>query len=317
MTRIETLTAYKCNFSYLRRNNPLIDKQREAIKKGDSPEYSFSDFMETYKSFIGGLVFGENTDRAISLSEEKINVKDRNNIKIWHLIPNAGKQGKPITVMKQTGKKYNFGSDAAALYDYHIFVYENSESIIAIFHRQNGSGCKSVFLETANKAIKHKGLKFEMELIAPITDKMENVVPTRVTLQYAKTNKSTDVADNMGRKRKKYIVRDLGLNLEENENKRIFDIIRDMQFGKINKVEAFAKIKAEIKDADEYNDAVVRLKIGKHSRGIRWNDFEHIMGARDITNDLYSAYKVSKDYVGELTKLANNYYKEIVESGEV
>lgn len=48
MAKIETLTAYKCKFSYLQRNNPLLEKQREAIKEGKDPEYSFSDFIDVY-----------------------------------------------------------------------------------------------------------------------------------------------------------------------------------------------------------------------------------------------------------------------------
>ena len=44
MTKVETLTAYSCKFSYLQRNNPLIEEQREAIKEGKKPEYTFSDF---------------------------------------------------------------------------------------------------------------------------------------------------------------------------------------------------------------------------------------------------------------------------------
>ena len=43
MTKVETLTAYSCKFSYLQRNNPLIEEQREAIKEGKKPEYNFSD----------------------------------------------------------------------------------------------------------------------------------------------------------------------------------------------------------------------------------------------------------------------------------
>lgn len=31
MTKVDTLTAYRCEFSYLQRNNPLIEEQREEI----------------------------------------------------------------------------------------------------------------------------------------------------------------------------------------------------------------------------------------------------------------------------------------------
>ena len=34
MARIETLTAYRCVFTYMQRSNHLIDKYREDIKLG-------------------------------------------------------------------------------------------------------------------------------------------------------------------------------------------------------------------------------------------------------------------------------------------
>lgn len=117
MARIETLTAYKCKFSYLERNNPLIEEQREAIKAGEKPEYSFSDFIDDYQKYTTNLAIGVNSDRAIILSEDKIYKNTKGNVRTWHLVPYAGKQGKPITVVKRSsGKKYDFGSDSAALY---------------------------------------------------------------------------------------------------------------------------------------------------------------------------------------------------------
>jgi hypothetical protein len=317
MSRIETLTAYKCKFSYLQRNNPLIEKQREAIKAGEAPEYSFSDFISTYQAYTEHLAIGDNTDRAISLSAEKITETDKDGLKMWHLAPSAGRQGKPVTVVKKAGKKYDFGSDSAALYEYHIFVYENKEDLVAIFHRQNGSGCKSVFLETANKAIRSKGLKLEMDLIVPLTDEIKDATATKITLQFTKQNKSSDVADNINSSKKKHIIRDLGLNLEVSENSKVLRIIKSMQSGKIDQAEAFAQIKAESKDLADYNDAEITLRVGNRYRKVPWNEFESIMGTHDISYALYEAYKISHDFVGELTKLAYEYYREIIESKEV
>lgn len=317
MAKIETLTAYKCKFCYLQRNNPLIEEQRDAIKAGEEPDYTFSDFIDIYKTYTENLAIGENTDRAIFLSAEKVSIWENDNIKMWHLVPSAGKQGKPVTVIKKSGKKYDFGSDSAALYEYHVFVYENGNEIIAIFHRQNGSGCKSVFLETANKAIKSKGLKLEMDLIVPMMDGIKDATPTRITLQFTKQNKSSDVADNMNGSKKKHIIRDLGLNLEESENNKFLRIFKSMQSGELDQAEAFAQIKAEFKDSADFNDAEVKLRVGKRYRKVQWNEFEHIMGTHDISNALHEACKTSRDFVGELTKLANEYYKEIIESEEV
>lgn len=318
MARIETLTAYKCKFSYLQRNNPLIEEQREAIKAGEDPEYTFSDFINTYQTYTENLAIGENTDRAIILSEEKISEKEKNGLKKWHLVPSAGKQGKPVTVIKKSsGKKYDFGSDSAALYEYHIFVYESEDGIYAIFHRQNGSGCKSVFLETANKAIKSEGLKLEMDLIVPMMDGIKDATATKITLQFTKQDKSSDVADNIGGSRKKHIIRDMGLNLEASENSIVLGIFKKMQAGKLDQAEAFAQIKAEFKDSDDYNDAEVKLRVGSRYRKVQWNEFESIMGTHDISYALHEACKTSHDFVGELTKLADEYYEGIIESEEV
>lgn len=252
MTKVETLTAYSCKFSYLQRNNPLIEEQREAIKEGKKPEYTFSDFIEKYEKYTENLAIGENTDRAILLTGDKISMREKEGTKIWHIMPGAGKQGKPVVVIKrQTGKKYNFDSDSAALYAYHIFVYENGDTIVAIFHRQNGSGCKSVFLETANKALKSVGLKLDMDLIVPPFNEIQGGSPTRMTLQFTRENNSSDIADHMKVSKKKCIIRDLGLNLEASENRKILGIIQKMQLKRINKEDAFSQIKAE------YNGIVI------------------------------------------------------------
>lgn len=157
MARIDTLTAYSCKFSYLQRNNPLIEEQRDAIKNGEQPDFGLSDFLELYSEYAQNLAIGENTDRAIMMVKDQIAPFSYEGSNCWHIVPSAGKQGRPVTVIKTSnGKRYDFGADSAALYDHHVFCYSEGKHIVMIFHRQNGSGCKSVFLETANKLLKEK-----------------------------------------------------------------------------------------------------------------------------------------------------------------
>jgi hypothetical protein len=317
MAKIETLTAYKCKFSYLQRNNPLIEELRKAIRAGESPQYDFSDFLNDYTQTTSKLAIGENSDRAILLPSERLSVQEIDNEVIrWHLVPRSGKQGTPVTVMKiPTSKEYNFGADSVALYDHHIFIYGNADSIIAIFHRQNGSGCKSVFLETANKVLKPKGLKLEMVLYIPISDSLSKAIPTKITLQYTRTISSSDVADNYtGKKKQTQVIRDLGLNLEVADNNNIFKIFRNMQLGQIEQAEAFAQIKATCSDIDEYNDAEIQLRIGKRRQTIKWNEFERSFGSYDISEALHMPYKKPADFISELTKLADEYYYTIIKS---
>ena len=55
MRKVETLTAYRCEFRYRQRNNPMIEQQREAIRKGIVPRYSFSAFIEKYKLYKSSI----------------------------------------------------------------------------------------------------------------------------------------------------------------------------------------------------------------------------------------------------------------------
>jgi len=300
----------------MQRNNPLIEEQREEIKSGNEPTLTFEDFISLYSENSDKILIGKNSDRAIGLSKQRISSRTLNKTKSWYISPIAGKQGQPMTVVKRsTGKRYDFGSDAAALYNYHLFVYENENGIIAIFHRQNGSGCKSVFLETANNILKEKGIKLEMDLIVPLSDTTRDVTPTKITLQYIEENPSSDVADNL--RKRKTIIRDVGLNLEVRDNSKVASIMHNMQLGKISKEAAFVQIKEEVKSIGEFNDAEVRFKIGRRTRNVSWNEFENIVGIHDISEELHSAYKRTNNFVEELTKLSDRYYYEIIKSGVV
>ena len=316
MARVDTLTAYRCKFCYLQRNNPLIEEQREDIKLGKLPEFTFKDFIDLYCKNDGDILIGKNTARAISLSKDTISTRSLDDFCSWYISPMAGKQGQPMTVVKQTtGKRYSFGADAAALYNYHIFVYEDDEGIIAIFHRQNSSGCKSVFLETANSVLKSHGLKMEMDLIVPLSDETGEVTPTKIILQYVEPSNSSDIADIF--RKKKEVIREIGINLEAKKNMKIAGIVRNMQSRKISKGVAFAQIKTELTNAEEYTDAEIHVKIGRRTKKLPWSEFEHIIGVHDISDELHTAYEKSKNFGEELTKISDRYYNDIKRSGAV
>ncbi len=153
-----------------------------------------------------------------------------------------------------------------------------------------------------------------MELIMPMSNSVIDATPTKITLQYKKDVISSDVADNIVKHKKSYLVRELGLNLSVNENSSIMRIFRDFQLRRIPSNEAFALIKAEINDSKEYNDAEVNVKIGNRRRKIKWNEFESMMGTYDISEKLYNAYSKSKDFVRELYILVDEYYNMITDS---
>ena len=299
----------------MQRNNPLKEELKDKIKAKLPPEYNFNHFITDFSKFTSSLAVGKITERAILLPEENIYpLKSENDVKKWRIVPYAGKQGKPFRIIKRsTGKKYDFGSDSAALYEHNIFMYQSEDSAIAIFHRQSGSGCKSVFLEVANKMLREKGLKLEMELYMPVTSPDGNdISPTKIQLQYVRKIESTDIAENTHKRKRREIIQELGLNLESAENSWIKKILLETQMGKIDRNIAFAKIKQECPNSDIYNDAEILLRVGKRYQKIRWYEFDSIVGNYDITDRLHKKYKLSGDFIGALTELSDEYYSSIV-----
>lgn len=315
MSTLDTLTAYIMDFSFMERNNPLFAEQRDAIRSGEKPDYTFENFVPDYTRYTEWMAIGENTDRGILLSDDYWESAEIDGgVKRWHMRPRAGKQGKPVTVFKtSTRKEYNYDADSAALYEHHVFFYKKDDLIIAVFYRQNGSGCKSVFLETANKMLKPNGYKLGMTLCIPPEETIYNATASKITLQYVRSVVSSDIADNKKRRPKNIVIKDLGLNLEADENSAISKIVREFQLGKIPPNDAFIRVQAECADGKDYNDAEIQLRIGGRKRTVRWNDMERAMGSYDITNQLSSAQRNGQSFIVALTNIADAYCKMVID----
>lgn len=316
MAKIETLTAYKCMFEYLQRNNPLKEKLSEDIKAGVRPKYNFENFIDDFCKYTASLIVGSTTERAILLPKEHVYLRENDNEPLkWRIVPYAGKQGKPFRIVKiSTGKNYDYNADSAALYEYNVFMYQAKDSALAIFHRQSGSGCKSIFLDVANKMLREKGMRMDMELYIPLaTQGFSEIEPTKIQLQYIRDIKTSDIAENIHNKKRVEIIQELGLNLESRENSSMKNILRDILMrGKINQDVAFARIKQACPNAEIYNDAEIVLRIGNRHKRIRFGEFDSALGSYDITERLHEKYKISKNFIGALEELADEYYNSII-----
>lgn len=318
MSRIETLTAYKCTFKYLQRNNPLKEKLKNKIKAETLPEYTFGDFITDFSQYTSSLVVGKVTERASILPEENVFPrKKQDETKRWKIVPYAGKQDKPFRIIKTTtGKKYDFGSDSAALYEHNIFMYQNNNFAIAIFHRQSGSGCKSVFLEVANKMLHEKGIKMEMELYLPLMPADKDIQPAKIQLQYVRNVRSLDIAENTQKKKRVEVIQELGLNLESQDNSTIKKILQEMKMGKIDREVAFARIKQNCPNSGIYNDAELLVRIGKRQQKVRWGELDSFLGSYDITEQLHNIFRATKDFINALSKLTDEYFDSIIKEEE-
>ena len=93
--------------------------------------------------------------------------------------------------------------------------------------------------------------------------------------------------------------------------------MRSIQIGKVDRTVAFAKIKAEFPDAEDYNEAKVFFRVGKRICPVQWNEFDSIMGVYDITDQLHQRFKSSGNFIGELTTIADEYYNSIIKEANV
>ena len=87
--------------------------------------------------------------------------------------------------------------------------------------------------------------------------------------------------------------------------------------GQINQDVAFAKIKEICPHSEIYYDAEILFRIGKRKQRIRWGEFDSLFGNYDIPERLHNKYKLSGDYIGVLTELADEYYDIIVKEENV
>lgn len=314
MAKTETITAYQCSFKYLEKGNPLKEELKEQIKEGKRPDYSFDSFIEDLGLYLSNIVVGHNTEKSIRLLKENIfSLEPKDSIKKWRIVPYSGRHGRPFHIVKKDGKEYNFGSESTALYENNIFLFQSENIQIAIFHRQNGYGCKSVFLEVANKMLREKGMKMNMDIIFPLSLVEDDLDFHNLRLQFVRPNRSSDIAENLSKRRKKReVIEELSLNLQSPENNSFKKILQDAKIGRLSKDASFAKIKEACDDSDKYNDAEVTIRIGGRQHKIRWNDFESIIGSYDITDCLYNRYKEIGNFIGALTEIADNYFELIV-----
>ena len=319
MALTHSLTAYRCTFSFMERNNPIdTDKMKESIKNGEKPVYSLSAFINDYISSVSSLSVGQNANRAIQLTQISSTATLPNDVTRIHLQPQAGKHGEPITVVeKATNQRHKYGKDDAALYEYNVFLYEKDGEIVALFYRKGTSGCKTVFLETANNALRLKGMKLEMNLIFPLnqTYTLENAKPSKVGIQWLVPRKqSSDIADEMDEndssEKKEKWVQKLIIDLKPKQSNPIKTIIERFTNGQIDKSTAFAKIKTKSlvpDNADFFNDAFIQYDIGgRKTVTVRFGEIENQIGAYDITGSLDIS-----DFVNSLLSCADAYYSKI------
>ena len=311
MGKYEThsLTAYKLEFSYMKRNNPCITELKEKIANNEKPKVSISNLISMIieESKSNTYLTVDNSAFALSKLESFVPFEDGYK---YVITPDVGKANSKFKVYKlDRSEPYNYGLGSVSTYSHNIYFYEFPDSSYMICHRKGGSGCKIVLEKVIYSILKEKGIKLETSLFLPTSDvDLKDHTPEKITLSY-KRKQSTDIADNLcnNHKTKEKTIREAAIYLGASENSSIRKIIGDMILSRISKENAFIMIKREL-NYDNYNDAEIVFKIGKIKRAVKWGNLEELFGGKDITEDLI---KMGGFRENNISICADNYIKEV------
>ena len=290
---VQTLTAYRLEFSYLKRNNPLKDTLKD--KLDESVDYSLDKFVsELAKKSTKDYDFSKETGRLLVLFPEDVEQpKAISSHKIRYFFkPSFGKRNLPTTMIPPSAaeRTVTFPPNWTSTTKANVFLYNIDQTYYAVFHRFGGSGCKTVFLSTANAVLKEEGLKLEMTWLPFGRDDedLESAEPAAISLIYKKQVSSSDIADHLnGASPKKRLikVKELNLNLNFPEYNSIRNFLHRFQAKEISKNATLDGIKESVGDG-QYNDATVTLRMGRFRRRVRWDDFEQLFNGYDITEEM-------------------------------
>lgn len=283
---VHTLTAYHVIFSYMKRNNPLREELSDEIKSGAEPKLTFKQALKELIKRTENRQFYYliNSDKIILLDEIENEVNIDTNKNRMLIIPKVGKVDMPVQMinLKNKYKTYNFNEDWTSAYRHYIFIYEINNQYYIVCHRNGGSGCKTILYSALNKILKEKGIKVEMNLILPeINDSISDFDVDKISLIYEE-KKSSDIADEPTKKRKKVHIKELTLSLKTGRFSKITNLIKSWKLKEISKEETFKEIKNEVND-DQYNNASLIVKIGNLKKRVSWKNFENLIDGFDIT----------------------------------
>lgn len=310
---LHTLTAYHLKFSFMKRNNPLRKELFNAIKNDQKPNIILTELINELITLTnnGEYALLESNRQVIMLDkiEDIYNIDDVK--KRIFIVPRAGKTNIPTRMvnLKETKKTYNFGAEWTSTYPHNIFVYEINGEYYIVCHRQGGSGCKTILSSVFNKILKNKGIKVEMNWMPPVAeDSTSDFDIEKITLIYEE-NKSSDVADELNKKKKKIQIKELTLSLKTGKFENINNLLHKYKLKEISREETFKQIKGEVND-NQYNNASVVLKIGKTKKKVDWNDIEGLIDGFDITEKV-SGLK-NDDFINKLKECSDSFILSLI-----
>lgn len=308
-----SFTAYECIICQKYHNENLLIKS----EKNKMP-INLSNLLDEYFDYIKKSKIDEYTSRTILLQKSKEEYNITENIKRIVVSPKSGKANQDFTVVEHDTNEITMfdGSKNSAIYSHNVFCYLNEVRNIFIFHRYGQSGCKTAFLNTFNDFLSSKNLvcHFDVLMSQGMFEGYEKYQPEKLSLITTYEDVSSDIADNVKKKKRKKVAQEVIIVLNSPKATNIVEFFSNIT----KKQPTIQELKSVlIKDSfpAQFDDAKLTLKFGKIRRKISLAEFSGLIAEYDITNELEYFADGSVKYES-LYALADQYALSFLEGKE-
>lgn len=280
----QSFTAYQCRISPKYRTENLLLSSEESKATIDLFET-----LKEYFEYIKTSKFDAYTNRTVLLegNAEEGSVNDSVQRLVIH--PKAGKANENFTVVEHTTNKITVfaGKNNSAIYDHTVFCYRKGDENVMIFHRHGQSGCKTAFLNTFNDFLAPQGLVCHLEVMVSngMFEGHEKYVPEKLNLLTTYSDISGDIADNIGKKKRKKVEQEVIISLNAPRAGNVVAFLRGIT-KKRPSIDELKSVLVKDEYTDQFDDAKLTLKFGQVRRKISLSEFSGLIAEYDITNDL-------------------------------
>lgn len=281
---ILTITAYSCRICEKRKNENLLELEEEIEDKNVVLE----DVIHDYVEYIKNPQIGKNSNRSIGLTKP-LRIDYYNEIEKISIFSEAGKLGEDFSVVNHdTFQKIEFTGDKnSAMYSQrtYCFINQDTKENIFIFFRYGLGGCKTAFQETLNQFLSTKKQRahFDIKLSPIMFADSALCMPEKLTLQTHYVPKSTDSAENIKKQPKKQLSKETIIYLDSPEANNIVGFFKNISQKKPT-LDELRDITIQDNFGNDFDEAMLTLKIGNAKRKIRVQDFSGTLADYDITN---------------------------------
>ncbi len=281
---IQSFTAYQCRIS------PKYHTENLLISSGENEiPIDLFELLREYFAYIKTSKVDTYTNRTILLEETAEECDVSESVKRLVIHPKAGKANENFTVVEHaTNRVMVFdGTKNSAIYGHNVFCYQKGKSNVLIFHRHGQSGCKTAFQNTFNDFLEPQGLACHLDVMVSngMFEGHERYIPEKLSLLTTYSDISSDIADNIGKKKRKKIEQEVIISLNAPRAKNIVTFLYSLT-QKHPSIDELKSILIKDEYTDKFDDAKLTLKFGQVRRKISLSEFSGLIAEYDITNDL-------------------------------